>query len=215
MMLSMFSFASIPSSGTLSEANPVLNYDAGPFAGANATPILFVDNGPECGPGQPCDSYTLNVNVSSTYLAANPGALAKVTLYWTDTGAGASDYDLYIYKGTVGDLDGSKPAAYQSASGANPEIASITPLANGTYTIKVVPYTPSGETVHVKVELLAGSGGTSGFPGFGGADPTAPGAPRYQNFYAPAGTSAEPGSGEFNIGFNPRTGRIMTMNSGP
>src|SRR5438067_13253668 len=31
---------------------------------------------------------------------------------------------------------------------------------------------------------------------FGGPDPTTPGAPRYQNFYAPRGTSAEPGSGE-------------------
>src|SRR5947209_19426328 len=50
---------------------------------------------------------------------------------------------------------------------------------------------------------------------FGGADPTTPGVPRYQNFYAPAGTSAEPGSGEFNIGFDPITHRIMVMNTGP
>jgi Bacterial Ig domain/Dockerin type I domain len=50
---------------------------------------------------------------------------------------------------------------------------------------------------------------------FGGPDPTVPGVPRYQNFYAPAGTSAEPGSGEFNIGFDPITHRIMVMNTGP
>jgi len=50
---------------------------------------------------------------------------------------------------------------------------------------------------------------------FGGPDPTTPGVPRYQNFYAPAGSSAEPGSGEFNIGFDPKTGRIMVMNIGP
>ena len=55
-LLAMFSFASTPSSGTLSEANPVLTYDAGPFAVANPTPILFVDVGPECGLGQPCDN---------------------------------------------------------------------------------------------------------------------------------------------------------------
>src|SRR5438552_8036852 len=42
-----------------------------------------------------------------------------------------------------------------------------------------------------------------------------PNVPRYQNFYAPAGTSAETSDGEFNIGFNPHTGRIMTMNIGP
>ncbi|MBA3272355.1 MAG: PPC domain-containing protein, partial [Chthoniobacterales bacterium] len=215
MMLAMFSFAATPSTGTLSESTPVLQYDAGPFTVANATPILFVDSGPECGPGQPCDSYKLNVSVSSQYLIANPNALVKVTLYWSDTGAGVSDYDLYVFKGDVGDLDGGTQAPYQSASGANPEVASITPIQAGTYTIKIVPYTPSAETVHVRVELLAGSGGAGGFPGFGGADATAPGKPRYQVFEAPAGTSAEPGSGEFNIGFNPASGRIMTMNAGP
>jgi hypothetical protein len=50
---------------------------------------------------------------------------------------------------------------------------------------------------------------------FGGGDPTVPGVPRYQNFYAPDGTSAQPGSGEFNIGFDPMTHRIMVMNTGP
>ena len=50
---------------------------------------------------------------------------------------------------------------------------------------------------------------------FGGPDKTCPGNPRYQNFFAPAGSSAESGAGEFNIGFNPHTGRIMTMNTGP
>ena len=36
-----------------------------------------------------------------------------------------------------------------------------------------------------------------------------------KNFYAPKGSTAEPGSGEYNIGFNPLSGRIMNMNSGP
>ena len=52
-------------------------------------------------------------------------------------------------------------------------------------------------------------------PSFGGADPTVPGNPRYQNFYAPDGTSAQPGSGEFNIGFSPLTKHIFLMNTGP
>src|ERR1043165_5583259 len=64
------------------------------------------------------------------------------------------------------------------------------------------------------MELLSGDGG-GGFPGFGGADPTAPNAPRYQIYVPPANSSAEVNNGEFNIGFNPKTGRIMAMNSGP
>jgi hypothetical protein len=59
------------------------------------------------------------------------------------------------------------------------------------------------------------SSGTLTTAAFGGSDPTVPGNPRYQNFDAPAGSSAEPGSGEFNIGFDPKTGRIMVMNIGP
>src|SRR5438067_11583295 len=216
-LLAMFSFASTPPSGTLTDTSGPLSYTAGPFFVANPTPILFVDQGPECsGSAQPCDDYALTVTLPAGYAAAHPNAAVKVTLSWTDAGSGSSDYDLYIYKGTVHSTDGSQAANYQSASSANPEIASISPLSDGAslYTVKIVPYTPTGESVHVTIELLPGSGG-GGSSGFGGPDPTTPGVPRYQNFYAPPGSSAETSAGEFNIGFNPHSGRIMTMNIGP
>jgi hypothetical protein len=143
---------------------------------------------------------------------------------WTDSGAGKSDYDLYIFKNPRSDCspndcsttDGFEAADYQSASGNDPEVASISPLKDGTqkYTIHIVPYTPTGETVNVKIELLPGDAGAA-VPGFGGPDPSQPGVPRYMNFYAPKGTSAQSSAGEFNIGFDPKTGRIMTMNIGP
>src|SRR5213592_1750811 len=223
--LAIFSFAATPSSGTLTDTSGPLTYTAGPFFVANPTPILFLDTGPECfGSEQPCDDYALTVTLPSGYAAAHPNAAIKVTMSWTDNGSGASDYDLYIYKNPRSDCsptdctstDGSQAANYQSASSSNPEIATISPLADGTqkYTLVVVPYTPTGESVHVTIELLPGSG-SGGTTGFGGPDPTTPGVPRYQNFYAPAGTSAETSDGEFNIGFNPHTGRIMTMNIGP
>ena len=138
---------------------------------------------------------------------------------WTDaTGTGKSDYDLYIYNGVVPTTDGSMPADYQSATGNNPEVANISPLSDGTqqYSIKIVPYTPTGEIVHVDGAApgLRCQRRHGRLP-FGTLDPTAPGAPRFQNFYAPNGTSAQSKSGEFNIGYNPHTGRIMTMNNGP
>ena len=216
-LLAMFSLAATPSSGTLTDTSGPLSYTAGPFFVANPTPILFVDQGPECsGSAQPCDDFALTVTLPAGYAAAHPNAAVKVTLAWNDAGSGSSDYDLYIYKGTVDNTDGSQAANYQSASSANPEIASISPLSDGTsqYTVKVVPYTPTGESVHVTIELLPGSG-SGGSTGFGGPDPTTPGVPRYQNFFAPDGTSAQNSDGEFNIGFNPKTGRIMTMNIGP
>jgi PKD repeat protein len=215
-MLGAVSFASTPSSGTLTDTSDPVTYSAGPFFVANPTPVLFVDQGPECSnPEQPCDDFALTVTLPAGYAAAHPNAAVKVTLSWIDTGSGLSDYDFYIYKGTVINTDGGQEPDYSGAGSANPEVATISPLADGTqvYTLKVVPYTPTGETVQVTAELLAGSGDV-GDPTFGGPDPTAPGVPRYQNFYPPSGSSAEPSSGEFNIGFNPKSGRIMTMNIG-
>ena len=218
--LAMMSFASTPASGMLTDLNPVITYDAGPFNTPNQSPLGLgqVDVGPRCdNAGFPCDNFALTVSLPPGYMAAHPAASVKVTMSWTDIGAGQSDYDLYIYNGVVTTLDGSQPADYQSASGSNPEVASINPLQDGVkqYSVRIVPYMTTHETVHVRIELIAGSGTGGGFPGFGGADPTAPGVPRYQNFYAPAGSTAESSTGEFNIGFNPATGRIMLMNSGP
>src|SRR5437773_7705502 len=224
--LGALSFASTPSSGTLTNASGPVSYDAGPFFVANPTPVIEVDSGPECGgSSQPCDDFALTVSLPSGFHTSNPNASVKVTLSWTDSGSGSSDYDLYIYKTPRTDCnptdctqtDGGEAADYQSASTNNPEIATISPLHDGsqTYTIVVVPYTPTGETVHVTAELAPGSGSAGGVPGFGGPDPTAPGVPRYQNFYAPDGSSAQSSAGEFNIGYNPKTGRIMDMNTGP
>src|ERR1043166_1555788 len=94
LLLAMYSFAATPSSGTLTDTSGPLNYMGGPFFVANPTPILFVDQGPECfGSAQPCDDYVLTVTLPAGYAAANPNASVKVTLGWTDAGGGAPDYD--------------------------------------------------------------------------------------------------------------------------
>ncbi|MGI8437307.1 MAG: PKD domain-containing protein [Chthoniobacterales bacterium] len=219
--LGWLALAATPPSGTLTDTSGPLTYTAGPFTQANQSPVGAgqLDTGPRCDNALfPCDSYALTVTLPAGYATAHPNAAVKVTLSWNDTGSGMSDYDLYVYNGAVTTLNGNMPANFQSASGSNPEVATISPVFNDgaahIYTIKIVPYTPTGETVNVRVELLPGSG-TGGTPGFGGADPTVPGNARYQVFTPPPGSSAEVGNGEFNIGFNPHTGRIMTMNSGP
>ncbi len=220
LSLAWLSFAATPPSGTITDTSGPIQYTAGPFTQPNPSPLGLgqLDSGPRCnGNTFPCDSYALTVSVPAGYVTAHPNAAVKVTMSWVDTGSGQSDYDLYIYDGVVGNLAGARAATFQSASGANPEVATISPLQNDgaphIYTIKIVPYQPTGESVNVRIEFLPGSG-TGGFPGFGGADPTVPGNPRYQIFVPPVGTSAEAGNGEFNIGYNPATGRIMTMNSG-
>jgi hypothetical protein len=218
--MAMLSFASTPSSGTLSTVTPVLTYDAGPLV-INQSPLGagLLDKGPRCDTEFPCDSYALTITLPAGYVAANPGAAAKVSLFWTNTDPtnnSPSDYDLYVYKGVVGTLNGSQQADWFSAGppSSNPEVANITPLTDGTsqYTIKIVGFQPTGETVHVRIELVSGSSG-GGFPGFGQADPTTPGVPRYQIFdNTTADAGQNNGQGEFNIGYNNTTKRIMAYN---
>jgi PKD repeat protein len=207
--LAFVSFAATPPSGTLTDASGPLNYTAGPFNVANPTPLPEgLDAGPECSnPTQPCDDFALTITLPAGYKAAHPNVTAKVTLSWTDAGSGNSDYDLYIYKGTVTNTDGSKAADHQSASSANPEIATITPLADGTqtYTVKVVPFTPTGETVKVKIELVGGSSIPSPSPGLPGSGANVP---RFFNYQAPAGIANS--VGEPSIGCNYKTEKTFS-----
>src|SRR5438105_4752930 len=131
--LGALSFASSPNKGTLTDTSGPVNYTAGPFNVANPTPLPEgVDAGPRCNnPSQPCDDFALTISLPAGYKAAHPNAAAKVTLSWKDAGSGQSDYDLYIFKGTVGNTSGSKAADYQSASSRNPEVANIRPLTDG------------------------------------------------------------------------------------
>ena len=205
-------FAATPAAGTLSDTSGPVSYSAGPFPLANPTPVPLVDAGPECSnPQQPCDDFALTVNLPADYTTTHPGMFIQFSLSWTDSGTGASDYDLYVYPGTVTNTDGSQAAQTQSASSADPEVTTLRAF-NGSrsFTVKVVPFTPTGETVHVTIALIQGPV-SSGSAGFGGPTPTAPGVPRYQNFFPPAGSAANGSSGEFSIGFNPRTHNILTL----
>jgi hypothetical protein len=90
-------------------------------------------------------------------------------------------------------------------------------LAGGDYTSVVCGFNnaePQNYTATLTITTCApGTGCLNGGGGpFGGPDPTVPGNPRYQNFYAPTGSGAQSSQGEFNIGFDPITHRIMAMN---
>jgi hypothetical protein len=210
-----------PASGTLTDTSGPVTYTAGPFALANPTPVPIIDSGPECAnPVQPCDDFALTVSLPSDYAETHPNDVVRFTMGWTDTGTGQSDYDLYVYKGTVTDTDGSEAPYAKGPGSGNPEVAAI-PVFDGTqtFTVKVVPFQPTAETVNVKIELATGTsggggGGGGGTTGFGGPTPTQPGVPRYQVFSAPSDTGANSSSGEFNIGFDPKTGNIMTNSWG-
>src|SRR3982074_2389060 len=73
--LGWFSFAAMPPSGTLSDVNTLLTYDAGPFNVPNRSPLGAgqLDTGPRCDANTfPCDNYALTVPLPTGYAAAQP-----------------------------------------------------------------------------------------------------------------------------------------------
>ena len=149
MLFALPGSAATPASGTLTDVSGFLTYTAGPFTVANLTPVPQVDTGPRCNANtNPCDNFALTVTLPSGYHAAHPNAAVKFTLIWGDTGSGQSDYDLYVYKGTVTTTDGSQPADAQSAGGNNPEVATFSPLADGSQQFSV------NRTVHTHRRIV-------------------------------------------------------------
>src|SRR4029077_12449987 len=144
--LGFLSFASTPSSGTLTDVSGPISYMAGPFFQPNQSPLGLgpLDTGPRCDTADPCDTYTLTVTLPAGYAAAHPNAAIKATMFWNDTGTGQSNYDLYIFNGTNPTVDGNHPADHQSVSNSDPEVAIINPVIDGTtqYTFEIVPNQP-------------------------------------------------------------------------
>ncbi len=166
------------------------------------------------------DTHTTTINVpSGTYGAVN--ASYKFEITWTPVlDPSASDEIITVLNpdfSTLGSGD----------SSSTTETVTATNIPGGAYKIvscgfvnaQPQPYTGK-LTITTTLKATATptptpGGGGGGGGTFGGPDPTTPGSPRYQNYIPPAGSSAQSGSGEFNIGYNPKTGRIMAMNSGP
>src|SRR6266404_9212757 len=99
ILTTLHSSAATPPNGTLSETNPVLTYDAGPFNVPNQSPVGLgqLDTGPRCNNNAfPCDNFALTVSLPSGYVAAHPNSGIKLTMSWTDSGSTQSDYDIYV-----------------------------------------------------------------------------------------------------------------------
>src|SRR4051812_10990896 len=148
--------AANPATGTLTDTSGPVEYDAGPFTTPNPTPEPSgeLDSGPECAnPTQDCDEFQLTVQLPDDYTATYPNAHVQITLSWTDAGTGLSDYDLFVYRGADIVPTGPEQPYAAGGGGDNPEIASFFATSGSNpYTVIVNPYTPSGETTHVKIE---------------------------------------------------------------
>src|SRR5688572_3298841 len=195
--------ATTPSSATLSPSNPSVTYTGGPFQHSNPSSPLG-ENPPVCTPDI-CSEFALTISIPATDTSSYR---ARVVVSWTSSGtttqgSSTSDYDLYVY---LPNVTGTKVG--QGPGTVNPEEASF-PVANGTYTIYVVPYDVSPTvpfTASVSIQAIPKGGGASWGPNLGNTV-VPPGTPRFFNYQAPTGVGDA--SGEPLIGVNRKTEKVF------
>jgi hypothetical protein len=187
-------------------ANPTSN-SLSPTVGASATWNGTAPGGasPEgettCVEGVNCDTFTLNVSEGDW-----TGKKIKVTIGWT---LPASDYDLYIHKGSVTgpetNRSGEAPPVISESADIDPSTT-----GTGTYAIRVVYWAAAGSADQYRGTATVETKAT------GGVEPTPPPvssatAPTYGNF-APPSTLGQR-AGEPTIGLNWATGKAMFIAS--
>jgi hypothetical protein len=176
--------ASTPSSGTVTDTSTSTAWGGGPFVVPNATAQAL--DAPDCSVPQSCDDYTLNVSTPAGY-GLDHQLVVKVG--WSNT---AADFDVYL-------LDSAGNLVSSAASSADPEQI-IVPPTTGSYTVRVVPFAPLGESYSATAALTA----QPAPPAPGTAQPAG-----FTTFAAPAVFGDANDAGEPSIGSNWRTGATM------
>jgi hypothetical protein len=136
-----------PSSGAITTLTPTQTYSSGPFLQPNPTPTPIVDSEPTCDAAHPCDLYTLTVTLPASYASTHPNDVIQITSSWPPLGGGVqSDYDVWVYDST------GHVVPTHSATSNDPEVAML-PAVSATYTVKIIPFHPAGETVTTTIVL--------------------------------------------------------------
>ncbi|HMC30053.1 MAG TPA: sialidase family protein [Candidatus Angelobacter sp.] len=133
-------FAATPSSGTLTAPaagqTTSVSFGGGPLTGATASPAACTTLN--------CDTFTLTVNVPSTFYSANPTYAVHVKITWASN---TNDFDLNVN-------DASGNTVCNSGQGqTNFEDADCGQLASGTYTVQVVGFTVVNATYNGSATL--------------------------------------------------------------
>ena len=175
--------AASPSEGTVSDTSTVTTWGGGPFAVANVTGTALAQ--PDCSAPQSCDDYTLHVSTPAGYGTDHQ---LQIDVQWANA---AADFDVYV-------LDANGNVVGTSASSADPEEVTLPPTS-GTYTVRVVPFAPLGESYTAKAELVTKSTSTPGTD-------TPPG---FANYPAPSSFTDANNAGEPSIGANWKSGATL------
>ncbi len=127
LFLTGFSPAAVPPSGILnapaSGSTSSVSWTGGPYTGATADPSVCSS--------LTCDTFTLNVNVPSTFYSSNPNYAVQISIGWASN---TNDFDLYLY-----DSNGNV-VGQSGQSGTTGESIDAGQLPSGTYTVQVVGF---------------------------------------------------------------------------
>ncbi|HEY2880202.1 sialidase family protein [Nocardioides sp.] len=130
--------ASSPAEGTVSDSSTSVSWTGGPFAVPNVTGTAL--DAPDCTAPQSCDDFTLHVSTPAGYGDTHS---LKIDVNWPQT---AADFDVYV-------LDQAGNPVGQAASSADPEQV-VLPPTTGTYTVRIVPFLPLGQSYSAKATLV-------------------------------------------------------------
>lgn len=169
--------APIPPMGQVSDSSPTLSYTDGPFVVPNAT--AEVSGEPDCTVPMSCSDFALTVGTVS-----NPATKqVQISVGWP---VSTADFDVYVY-------DSNNMLVGTSASSADPEVVTLPATNNTQYTIRVVPFTPLGQTYTATVSVLTATPA----PPPGNAPPG-----RYLDYPAPTTAAGAESSGEPSLGID-------------
>ncbi|MFL6130881.1 MAG: CARDB domain-containing protein [Mycobacteriales bacterium] len=175
--------AAAPGSGAVDPASPSTSWTGGPFVTPNVT---GASGTVDCTAPASCDDFTLAVTTPAGYGTDHS---LKITVSWP---LSAADFDVYV-------LDAAGREVGAAASSSDPEVVTLPP-DSGTYTVRVVPFAPAGQTYSATAELAA-------LPA--NPPPSTATPPTYRNSAAPNSFKAAHDAGEPSIGVNWGTGAVM------
>jgi hypothetical protein len=176
-----------PTAGTLTENSGPITFTGGPYLVPN--PSSQANGVPTCNAVLVCDEFALTVSGLSA--ATTASKYIRIEVRWPE--AGETQFDLYVFAGnsTTGQII-AKNLGNQTY--VDPDVVLI-PAINGSYTIRVVPFLPNGQSIT----------GTVGLVPFPAVAPVEPGpAPTFSNHISPPTLGNSAGEPSIGVDWAPR-----------
>jgi len=188
-LLGVVSFATItPPGGTLTDTSGPITFTGGPYLVAN--PSAQANGTPICNAQLPCDEYALTVSGLSG--ATTASKYIRIEVRWPNPQAEAQ-FDMYVFAGSssTGNIIAQNLG---DQTYVDPD-AVLIPAINGTYTVRVVPFNPEGQSITGTVSLVP-------FPPVAPVGSGTP--PSYSNHDSPPSLANDAGEPSIGVDWIPR-----------